>query len=832
MFIGVRPGSLEIVAGATASVNISIVDTDATPVAQPVRVAVLGPPDGWVTFDDATPTVPASGSVGVTATVSVPADHPSGEFLFVVAVTSVDAGGREVYERLPVTVVERPSVRVTTDSSIADGGRRSRVGLVVTSDAASPVIVAPVARDPRGALEVSFERSRVEIEPGAMRTLGVSITGDRPVAGRPRRSIVTLGVNAGTDVTIDVLVVRRPVLGFIALLLVALALVAASAGIVLAGGLDRFRGDSEPAVVDELVSPRPVEAARTPGAVMVAQVRSAATGQAVVGARVEALAASDPVVVLAAGASDADGVARVRGVPTGDIVLRATAPGFETVFSGGVSRHGDAVAVSVAPSDVAASTRLELADLVMVGEVAEISGRVIGAEEGTFEVLARPVVDAPTARVVTGVLDRTAFRLSGLAAPAEYDLVVRRGGEDVLAHRLSVGAGERVDQVLLTVLGADATVTGTVSGPLGPVGGAEVIVGDGTVQRRTVSLTEGAVGSFSIGGLGGPATYNVTVRADALATETASVSVTAGGSASVDVELAAATGSIAGRVVNTDGVGVGGVVVRVTADGVQRTAVSVDGSGEDAGRFRVEGLALPGDYSVTVAPESGRAAAQQVQISREVPRRGDLVVRVVPATSSVTGTVVTAAGTPVAGAQVTLSDGVRVVRTMTVTAPAGVFGMGDVAPGRYTLSVERRGATTEVVEVTVPDTIVDPGPVVVDVTVGAVATVIGTVERAVPVLLDGEGDDDGAEPEPVIEAAAGLTVRLHRVPDAAGPASTAVAVATTASDGTFTLTDFSAPVDYVVVIVDPVDPTTVLSSVSVRPSPGAETAVDVPTIDP
>ncbi len=45
MFIGVRPGSLEIVAGATASVNISIVDTDATPVAQPVRVAVLGPPD-------------------------------------------------------------------------------------------------------------------------------------------------------------------------------------------------------------------------------------------------------------------------------------------------------------------------------------------------------------------------------------------------------------------------------------------------------------------------------------------------------------------------------------------------------------------------------------------------------------------------------------------------------------------------------------------------------------------------------------------------------------------------------------------------------------------
>jgi len=167
-----------------------------------------------------------------------------------------------------------------------------------------------------------------------------------------------------------------------------------------------------------------------------------------------------------------------------------------------------------------------------------------------------------------------------------------------------------------------------------------------------------------------------------------------------------------------------------------------------------------------------------------------------------------------------------------VTAPAGAFGMGGVAPGRYTLSVERRGATTEVVEVTVPDTIVDPGPVVVDMTVGPVATVVGTVERAVVVLPDGEGDDDDAEPEPVIEAAAGLTVRLHRVPDAAGPASTAVAVATTASDGTFTLTDFSAPVDYVVVIVDPVDPTTVLSSVSVRPSPGAETAVDVPTVGP
>ena len=252
MYIGLRPGSLEVVAGAATSVVVRIVDTDASGVAQPVRVRVLGLPAEWVRIDDEAPVVPAGGSVTVTVSISVPEDYPSGDVLFVVGVTSTDAGGREAYERLPVRVVDRPSVRVSTDRSIADGGRRSRIGLVVTSDAAAPVVVAPVARDPRGACEVTFDRSRVELEPGMSRTLDVAISGDRPVMGRARRSMVTLGVNSGRDVVVDVPVVRRPLISWWMAALVVVAMAAVSTFVVAGGWTDRFLGADDITEVEDL----------------------------------------------------------------------------------------------------------------------------------------------------------------------------------------------------------------------------------------------------------------------------------------------------------------------------------------------------------------------------------------------------------------------------------------------------------------------------------------------------------------------------------------------------------------------------------------------------
>ena len=828
MYIGLRPGSLEVVAGAATSVVVTIVDTDASGVAQPVRVRVLGLPAEWVRIDDEAPVVPAGGSVTVTVSISVPEDYPSGDVLFVVGVTSTDAGGREAYERLPVRVVDRPSVRVSTDRSIADGGRRSRIGLVVTSDAAAPVVVAPVARDPRGACEVTFDRSRVELEPGMSRTLDVAISGDRPVMGRARRSMVTLGVNSGRDVVVDVPVVRRPLISWWMAALVVVAMAAVSTFVVAGGWTDRFLGADDIAEVEDLPMVRSVESFRTVGAVIVTSVRSSAAGRAVPGARVDVFAADDPVIILASAATDADGVARVRGVPAGDVVVRASAPGYSTSWSGGVGQHRDAASVLIDSSAVMASSRIDIADLVLVGDPAEVSGSIPAADEGTLEIIARPVVESAGAREVSARWDGTTWSVSGLAAPAEYDIAALRGSAEVWSHRVAVTEGGRMGPIAVVVDDSAATVGGVVSGSAGPVGGATVVIADGTVERRVVTLTDGDVGAFSIGGLPAPGSYNVTVQADGYATQTRQLDVRAGGEATIDIDLEAATGSISGQVVNVFGVGVGGVVVTVSADGVQRTAVSVDGVGDAAGRFRVDGLALPGDFTIGVASDSGRAVTQQVQLSRDVPRRGDVVIRVTPSTSSVVGSVTDGDGRAVVGARVTMSDGVRVVRTTTASQPAGAFGVSRIAPGTYTVSVERVGATTEVVQVVVPDPLDGPSQVTVDVVIGPPAVIAGQVERMVPAETPDEGAEDA--PDAVPEPAGNLTVRLHRVADAAGPASTALATATTDDQGGFTLTGFPAPVDYVVLVVDPADPSTVLAAVSVRPTPSQVVDVGVVSI--
>jgi hypothetical protein len=57
-----------------------------------------------------------------------------------------------------------------------------------------------------------------------------------------------------------------------------------------------------------------------------------------------------------------------------------------------------------------------------------------------------------------------------------------------------------------------------------------------------------------------------------------------------------------------------------------------------------------------------------------------------------------------------------------------------------------------------------------------------------------------------------------------------LATATTDDQGGFTLTGFPAPVDYVVLVVDPADPSTVLAAVSVRPTPSQVADVGVVSI--
>ncbi|MGA1345894.1 MAG: carboxypeptidase regulatory-like domain-containing protein [Ilumatobacteraceae bacterium] len=814
MFIQVRPATLEIAAGASAEVEVTVIDP---PAGVPGRLEVLlaGVEPEWVTRVDGSPDDMSlravDGRLVARLSVAVPGDHPATERLLAVGVRPEGDRRGAAFERLPLRVVDRVPVRVSTDPSIATGGSRVEARLVIANDSDRELVVTPVGEDDEGVVGFRFERERIEVPGSSHRSVGVRITGSRPIVGASVRRTVRVGVDVGERVLVDLPVVRRPVLPTWSLVLVALVIGLVSA--LVLGDSSVF--DRAPAAAHDPVVLAPADGSGggvaeldLPGGAITGSVIDASVGDPVAGALVELFAVDDPVDTLTTAATDADGRWRLGGVAPGEFTVRVSASGFAAVWLGGVERFTEAASVTVTGD---ASRPVDVEPVVLDGEAGSVSGRLIGADLGGLVVTATPTGgDAPVASAVVDAGSGGVFSLAPLPTPGRFVIRVAGGsGETLTEHTLALAAGRDDTSLALVVPQGPGRITGTVVTGAGPLGGATVEVADGRSTIRTIALTQGAVGSFAVDGLSVPGRYTVTVARPGFAAESLAVDLTAVDPAvDLEVPLVTAAGTVTGRVVGPDSVGIGGVEVRATSDGVDVVSASIDGDTDLAGTFTLVGLPIPGTYTLTFGVDGRRPVTREVRLTAD-SRPAPVTVTMIQEAVMVAGTVTGPDGAGLGRVTMVLSDGVRVRSSTSADEPLGRFEFSAVAPGSYTLTARRPGAEPVVVLVSVPDGVAEGAglDVEVPVSVGPAAAVTGRAVIA------------GSVPAP------GVIVRLFRLADYPGAASAAVATAVADADGRFTLSGFEAPADLVVAVYASATATSASVTVSTRPAVATTTDV-------
>ena len=298
------------------------------------------------------------------------------------------------------------------------------------------------------------------------------------------------------------------------------------------------------------------------------------------------------------------------------------------------------------------------------------------------------------------------FELTDLGSPLDYELVVSKTGYTTDTQRIDLGGGESRTGVQLQLRTGDGLISGTVTGPDGPVGNAVVTATTGTTTVSTVSQTKSGngEGEFTLPGLVTPSTYTVTVTAEGFGAQTSTLSLAAGQQlGGVQVNLSRSTGEISG-LVSTVADNKPAAGVSVTVGVADKTVQTVTQSGDTVGVWKVAGLPLPGTYTVTFARADLQSQTLVVSLDASgKPSTGPdgLAVAMKSAFAAIHGRVTQ--GSPTGEATVTLSSGTDTYAVITASVPKstkGTYRIDNIKPGTYTLSVTRTGTSPTVLTVT------------------------------------------------------------------------------------------------------------------------------------
>jgi 5-hydroxyisourate hydrolase-like protein (transthyretin family) len=364
---------------------------------------------------------------------------------------------------------------------------------------------------------------------------------------------------------------------------------------------------------------------------------------------------------------------------------------------------GDATADSDSTSDAGGAT----AGDAVPGAAAD-DGNAFAGDSGTS-------VSSGAALQTIPISSDGLFTLTDLPSPAVYDLVVAKPGFASDSQRVDLSGGESRSGVALVLRSGDGLISGTVTGPDGPLGNAVVTAVSGENTVRTLTLTKGTVGAFTLRGLATPATYTVTVTAPGYTTVTSTLTLTdAQKLTGVLLSLQTSAGTLSGMVtLAADGTPATGVAVTVAA-GSDKPLTTVTQSGAAAGAWSIAGLPVPGTFTITFSRSDLQSQTVSVAmnaagvVTSGAGPDGSITAAMMSAYATVSGTVRQqggAGGEVAAGeATVTLASGEATYSVTSASVPAehlGRYYIGHVAPGTYTMSVVRKGTSPTTVIVTV-----------------------------------------------------------------------------------------------------------------------------------
>ena len=724
-----------VVAAVGQAVTLSVTVTNTGDVISGHVVRVLGVDPRWVTCSRERVSLFPGASDTVTVTLALPPKLPAGTSRIAVQVRELTPPAATSVTDVQVDVQPAREVDVRIEPATVTGGRAASFALLVENLGNTRITGALVAADEEERLRFRFVPAKVNLGPGDTAAVELRARGRRKLMGNPlvRPFLVTVDdgtVPAQPDRPAIGTFVQRPVLarGAISLvgLLAAVTVFALVITMALSGVVGRSAADRELAL--QVAQAREAGAAAGTGS-MSGTVRQLTAGTGVPGVTVEVFDAEETGTPVASAATDDEGGFVLGGLGQGAYKLRFRGAGFAEIWYPQSLTDADATELEIEDGQARGGL-----DVRLGGLPATLSGSVVGADVtgatltlqlpgsgDPLDAFVSPVITTPTSPPTggsEGAIVRTValagdgrFTLDQVPSPGIYDLVVTKPGYATETQRIDVGGGETRRDLLVRMRKGDGLIAGRVTGTDGPLGGATITATQGETTVRTVSVTDGDVGAFTLRGLPTPGSFTVVVSAPGLASQTLSLTLgPAQQLTGVGVTLSGSSGSLTGRVRTLPGdEPAGGVTVIVTNGAL--TVQTVTQSTGTVGAWRVDGLPVPSAYTVTLSRSD--LAAQTLSVSLDVfgnasTRSGvgaesteSLSTSLRAATAVLTGTATqraidSAATAPAGEVEITLSGGASTYRVTTASVPAdraGQYRIERLPPGTYTVSVNRRGTS-------------------------------------------------------------------------------------------------------------------------------------------
>jgi 5-hydroxyisourate hydrolase-like protein (transthyretin family) len=689
----VTPSSIDLDPGRPTALAVSIYND--APVIVAYRIRVLGLDPAWVTVDEDRLSLFPDTSETTQVLLTIPAEAPAGDRRIGIEVTSLTEPTVTEIVEVEIRTPEEPLGRVELEPVSVYGTKTGTFGVTLTNDGNTPLEIELHAEDEEDHLEFTFEPRFTRLAPGERGFVQMVARGGRPFLGTPIGR--TFRVTAMDHPTIPPAVgtlVQRPRLSRGALSLMGLLLAASVFALVLTTSLGRVVDQSranEDLLLNVVRGETDAATTTDPGD-LGGTVSLLTSGAPVSGVTVDLFAADDPNQQRASTATDESGAYRFGGLAEGTYKLRFRGAGFTEVWYDDAFTFADAAEVEVGEGET-----IDDIDVRLGGVPGSISGQVLGEDPGgavvTLEVPADVIQGEVDAIVMSSVVDATGeFMLENVPAPSSYVLRVDKPGYASAVRLVNIGAGANIENVELRLRSGDGTIRGTVIDDDGPVGGAQIVATAGDVEVRTASLTQQGIGSFTLRELPTPATYTIQVSAPGYLTETFAVNLSTGEQVDdVQIRLRGGEGSISGQVSIVGEGPAGGVQVTVSdGDSVYSTeSLSVG----EIGSYRVDGLPVPGNYTVTFSRPGLATQIRSVDLDAFGGSvRTGVNANLTRALAVLRGQVVDENGTPLGGVVVTATSGDESWGVVSANNPPGRYELRNLPAGTYTVTFERPGS--------------------------------------------------------------------------------------------------------------------------------------------
>jgi hypothetical protein len=300
------------------------------------------------------------------------------------------------------------------------------------------------------------------------------------------------------------------------------------------------------------------------------------------------------------------------------------------------------------------------------------------------------VAQTESVRSTTSDVDG-AWQFGGVPIRQSYELHFAKVGFDSQAFVITPpedGEPVELDVVLQPARGA---LGGIVVGAGGGLGGAEIVVTDGTLTFSTTTSTrEGERGRWTIPRVSTPGVYTITATLRGYGTEVVRVTLGPGDVRDdITIRMRSGVGSIIGTV-RANGRPLGGVTLTASNGDLTRTTTTLTEG--PIGTYSFPQLPIPAAlgravYTVTASAPGYVTQTLQVDLRGAVAGVDFTLVRT---TSGITGTVVSDRLGPLPGALITVSRDDLVFRTSSASVPLpGAFSIDDLPPGTYLVEATR-----------------------------------------------------------------------------------------------------------------------------------------------